>query len=129
MFEWPSRKEVPCLTGTFFQRIAHLLGGWDGEGTCKLLGDPAELFPPLWVGLGDVCGLLDSSVAAPILRAGMGLAQSQQVGTQQTRMGNRMNASNAGHLVSVHSSVQQTVGMAALGQVWVLWTWRNGTEE
>lgn len=63
MSECLSRKEVACLSGTFLQRIGHLLEG--GEGTCKLLGDPAELFPPLWVGLGDVCGLQDSSVAPP----------------------------------------------------------------
>lgn len=60
-------KWLPASLECSSRGFAHFLG--TEEDTCKPLGDPAELFPLLWLGLGDVSGLLDSSVAPPHTQA------------------------------------------------------------
>lgn len=110
MLEWPSRKEVACLSGTFLQWIGHLLEG--GEGTAGFLGILLTCFLPSGLGLGApgfICG------SSPHSHLTWGWHRASRGAAQQTCVGNQMGASD----------IHQTDGAPALGQAWMPWTQRR----
>lgn len=68
VFKGSFKRKAACLSGMFLHRLTHLLVG-GGEGTWKSPGDAAELFAPLGVVSGHVCGLLDPSGLSPHTQA------------------------------------------------------------